>query len=126
MNTKIILATAFVAVVGAGSAFAQEGTQDFPAAQSLSSKSRAEVKAELAAAQRSGVAYTYGEASPAPVAISTMTRAQVVAELREAQRLGLVGASNEGDMRIATPAEQQAIRSAGLRAIDTSLAQRTR
>lgn len=123
MNSKIVIATTLIALAGAGSAFAQEGTQDFPAAQALSSKTRAEVKAELFTAQRSGAAYTYNEASPTPVPVSTMTRTQVVAELREAQRLGLVGASNEGDIRIATAAEQQAIRSAGLRAIDTSLAQ---
>ena len=126
MNSKIIIATTLIALAGAGSAFAQEGTQDFPAAQNLSSKSRAEVKAELAAAQRAGTVVSYGEASPAPVSASALTRVQVVAELREAQRLGLVGASNEGDVRIATPAERQAIRSAGLRAIDTSVARGTR
>ncbi len=126
MNSKIIIATTLIALVGAGSAFAQEGTQDFPAAQFLSTKNRADVKAELAAAQRNGTIVSYGEASPAPVPASTMTRTQVVAELREAQRLGLAGVSNEGDFRIATPTEQESIRAAGLRAIDTSVAQRTR
>lgn len=122
MNSKLIIATTLIALVGAGSAFAQEGTQDFPAAQTLSTKSRADVKSELAAAQRAGTV-GYGEASPAPVPASTLTRTQVVAELREAQRLGLVGASNEGDARIATKAELESIRLAGLRAVDTSLAQ---
>ena len=126
MNSKIIIATTFVALIGAGSAFAQEGTQDFPAAQALSAKSRADVMSELAAAQRTGTVVTYTEASPAPVPRSSLTRTQVVAELREAQRLGLVGASNEGDLRIATPAEQAAIRSAGVRAVSTSLAQSPR
>jgi Domain of unknown function (DUF4148) len=126
MNSKIAIATALIALIGAGSAFAQEGTQDFPAAQNLSSKSRADVKAELAAAQRSGTVISYGEASPAPVPASTMTRKQVVAELREAQRLGLVGTDNEGGIRIPTAAENESVRQAGLRAIGTSVAQRTR
>ena len=127
MNSKIIIATSLIAIASVGSACAQEGTQDFPAAQILSTKTRAEVKAELAAAQRNGTFVTYHEGSPAPVPVSTMTRAQVVAELREAQRLGLVGmSSNEGDFRIATPAEQQLIRAAGLRAISTSVAQSPR
>ncbi len=126
MNSKIIIATTLIALVGAGSAFAQEGTQDFPAAQFLSSQSRADVKAELATAQRNGTAFTYTEASPAPVPVSGLTRAQVVAELREAQRLGLVGISNEGDFRIATQAEQASIRAAGLRAINTNVAQSPR
>jgi Domain of unknown function (DUF4148) len=126
MNSKIIIATTLIALVGAGSAFAQEGTQDFPAAQFLSSKSRADVKAELANAQRNGTLVAYTEASPAQVPASTLTRTQVVAELREAQRLGLVGVSNEGDFRIATPAQQESIRAAGLRAISTNVAQSPR
>ena len=122
MNSKIIIATTFIALAGAGSVFAQEGTQDFTNLRALSTHSRAEVTAGLAAAQRAGTV-SYNEASPAPVPASTSPRKQVVAELREAQRLGLVGASNEGDIRIATPAEQEAIRLAGQRAVDTSLAQ---
>ena len=126
MNSKIIIATTLIALVGAGSAFAQEGTQDFPAAQFLSSKSRADVKAELATAQRNGTLITYTEASPAPAPASTITRTQVVAELREAQRLGLVGVSNEGGFGIATLAEQESIRAAGLRAVSTNVAQGVR
>ena len=126
MNSKIIIATTLIALVGAGSAFAQEGTQDFPAAQYLSSKSRADVKAELATAQRNGTLVTYNEASPSQVPASTMTRTQVVAELREAQRLGLVDTANEGDVRLATQAEQASIRAAGLRAINTNVAQSPR
>lgn len=124
-NSKIIIATTLIALIGAGSAFAQEGTQDFPAAQALSSKSRADVKSELAAAQRAGT-ISHGEASSAPVPASTLTRKQVVAELREAQRLGLVNADNEGNLRIPTPAENEAVRQAGLRAIGTAVAQNAR
>lgn len=125
MNSKIIIATTLIALVGAGSAFAQEATQDLPASH-LSTKNRADVKAELAAAQRNGTLVTYGEAQPTPAAASTLTRAQVVAELREAQRLGLVGNVGEGNFRIATQAEQESIRAAGLRAISTNVAQSPR
>ena len=125
MNSKIVIATTLVALIGAGSAFAQEGTQDFPAAQMLSTQSRAAVKSQLATTQRTDT-LSYGEASATPVPASTMTRVQVVAELREAQRLGLVDADNEGSFRIPTAAENEAVRQAGLRAVNTSLAQRTR
>lgn len=125
MNAKtLIAATLVVAFAGAGSAFAQEGTQDFPNAQQLSSKSRAEVRAELLAAQRDGTLQhdNSGEASPAPIAASTLTRAQVRAEAREAVRLGLVGADETGE-RIATPEQAALIRAAGLRAISEQTAQ---
>lgn len=124
MNAKtLIAATLVVAFAGAGSAFAQEGTQDFPNVQLLSSKSRAEVRAELLAAQRDGTLQHYnGEASPAPLAASTLTRAQVLAETREAVRLGLAGADETGP-RIATPQQAEQIRAAGLRAISQHTAQ---
>ena len=125
MNSKIVIATTLIALIGAGSAFAQEGTQDFPAAQTLSSKSRADVKSEAVAAQRAGT-ISYGEASPSPVPASTLTRKQVVAELREAQRLGLVNTSNEGNLRIATSAELESIRSAGVRAVNSTVASNSR
>jgi hypothetical protein len=52
-----------------------------------------------------------------------MPRAQVVAEMKEAQRLGLLGSeSNEAGMRIGTPAEQEAIRQAGLNAVGVNMA----
>ena len=120
----LIAATLVFAFAGAGSAFAQEGTQDFAPAQQLSTKSRAEVRAELLAAQRDGTLEIshYGEASPAPLAASTLTRAQVVAETREAQRLGLLGADEQG-LRVATPAQAEQIHAAGLRAITQQTAQ---
>lgn len=122
MNRKTLIAaaTAFVALIGAGSAFAIEATQDFPAEQIQSTQSRDEVKRERDSAP------SHGEASPAPEAHSALTRAQVLAETREAQRLGLAGASNEGEQRIATAAESEAIRSAGLRAVQTRVAATTR
>jgi hypothetical protein len=122
MNNRLVIATALLALAGAGSAFAQEGTQDFHNRDTLSTATRAEVKA---AQRNSTEAVSYGEASPAQKAASQMPRAQVVAELREAQRLGLVG-SNDGEIRVATAAQQESIRQAGLRAVDTNLAQRSR
>jgi hypothetical protein len=120
-SSQILIATTLVALIGAGSAFAAEGAQDFPASQALSSQSRNDVKSELAAARRDG-ADAYREASPAPSPASTITRTQVMAETREAMRLGLVG-SNEAGQPVATPAEQESIRLAGLRATEsTSLA----
>jgi len=123
-STKMIVATTLVALIGVGSAFAQEGTQDFPA-QAMSKQSRSDIRNELGAARSEG-SVSYREASPAPVAASTLTRRQVMAETKEAMRLGLVGTTNEGQLRIATPAEQEAIRQAGLRAIDNSIVQAAR
>ena len=122
MNAKTLIATAlFVSFAGTGAAFAQEATQDFPVPQLLSSKTRAEVIAELKSAPRAEAA-SYGEASGAPVAGSTLSRAEVIAQMHEAQRLGLIDTS-EGGVRVATPAQLEQIRAAGLRALDSSLAQ---
>jgi len=121
-TTLIAAATAFIALAGAGSAFAVEGTQDFSNVQTLSSQSRDSVRSELAAAARTG-ALVGGEASAAPVPASSQSRAIVVAETREALRLGVVG-SNEAEIRVATPAQQEQIRLAGLRAAEgTNVAQ---
>ena len=117
MNAKTLIATAlFVSFAGTGAAFAQEGTQDFPAPVLKSSTTRAEVIADLKAAQGSAAA-SYGEASVAPKAASQLSRAQVAAETREAMRLGLIDTS-EGGVRVATPAQLEQIRAAGLRALD--------
>lgn len=125
MTARSLLAlTVAIALSGAAAAtFAMEGTQDFPSADQLSSRSRAEVIAELDAARRTGTLalLAHGEASPAPQAVSTLSRAQVVAETREALRLGLIGADEEG---LRTPTREQAelIRAAGLRALEPQLA----
>lgn len=89
MKTRIALITAAVALAGAASsAFAIEGTQEFTDTAALSTKSRAEVMAELRAARADGSFAGFGEASPAPLAASTVTRGEVVAQLRAAQRDG--------------------------------------
>ncbi len=122
MNAKTLIATALVlSFAGAGAAFAQEGTQDFPAPQWSSSLTRTEVMATLKAAP-AGETTLAGEASAAPKAVSTLTRAQVRAETLEALRLGVAG-SDDGRVQLATPAQAELIRAAGLRAFDNSLAQ---
>jgi len=125
MNTRTVIATALIALAGAGSAFAQEGTQDFRDLSSLSTQGRAEVRADLLNAQHAGVIPS-GDASFAPAPDSTLTRTRVVAELHEAQRLGVADASNEGEFRIATPAEQAAIHLAGERAVAEQMASAAR
>lgn len=120
MNSKLVIATALVAFAGVGSAFAQEGTQDFPAAQGLSTMSRADAKAATDTALRNAPRTTQ---SSTVVAASNpaLTRAQVMAEAREAVRLGLAP-SNEGT-RAATEADLESIRVAGQRAVSAALAQ---
>jgi hypothetical protein len=82
-------------------------------------KSRAEVKAETLAAMKDGSLSRGNESSytVVPGTGSSVTRAQVQAEAREAMRLGLIPV-HEGYTRLATPAENEQIRQAGLRAIN--------
>ncbi len=121
MNTRTLIATALVTASAAlaGTAFAQEGTQDFAAPawnKPTSSLTRAEVMAAAKDAVSNDAASYVGEVSAAPQAASMLTRAQVVAETREAQRLGLLDNSVD-DMKVATPAQLEQIRVAGLRAV---------
>jgi hypothetical protein len=90
-----------------------------------STKSRAEVVAETQAAMRSGT-LSHDEVSYIVVAAtspSSLTRTQVMAEAREAQRLGLT-ATNHADVPVASAAQREQVRLAGLRAIsaDSQLA----
>lgn len=121
MNAKTLIITAlFASFAGTGAAFAQEGTQDFPVPVLQSSTTRAEVIAVLKATPRSDAAFA-GEASAAPKAASQLSRAQVLAEAREALRLGLTETSY-GEVRVATPAQLEQVRAAGLRALDNGMA----
>jgi Domain of unknown function (DUF4148) len=89
MNTIKYVAIAF-ALLGNAAAFAQEGTQDF-ANLPASSRTRAEVKAELAKAQAQGLldnrGETYGSLDIRKFE-STRSRADVLAELDIARRAG--------------------------------------
>lgn len=88
MNTHRSIVPALAALLFAGSAFAQEGTQDF---QNLpqSSRTRAEVIAELQQARRDGTLERRGEAYggfSGNAFASTRTRAEVLAEYDAARR----------------------------------------
>ena len=84
----------------------------------ISSKSRAEVVADLKGAQAAGQLPVRGEIGVRFVdAPSTKPRAQVVAETLEAKRLGLLTYGELGPMP-ATPAQEQQIQMAGMRAVE--------
>jgi Domain of unknown function (DUF4148) len=81
---------------------------------------RDQVRAELAQARREG-RLVQGEAAIERALFadfkSTLTRAQVMAEAREARRLGVLQPRYDGKTVLPTPAQAEAIRQAGLRAI---------
>ena len=114
-TTRLITATVFASLGTAALAIEAEQSSTW---MTPSVKSRAEVQAETVAAMKEG-SLSRGEASYTivPSSGSSQTRAQVVAETREAMRLGLIPV-HEGYSRVATPAENEQIRQAGLRAIN--------
>jgi hypothetical protein len=83
----------------------------------IASRSRADVVADLQAAQAAGQLPVAGEVgvrfAEAP---STKPRAQVVAETREAARLGLLSYGEAGPKQ-ATPAQERQIELAGIQAV---------
>jgi hypothetical protein len=87
-NRHIAIALAFSSLVAAGAASAQEGTQDF-ADRVLSTRSRAEVQAELEAARRAqrldtrNAGVVYGSFTDGELG-SARSRAEVRAELVQA------------------------------------------
>lgn len=84
--------------------------------------SRSQVAFELRQAQRLGL-ISIGEADSDIGALrseSNKSRAQVIAELREAQRLGLVNAGGEGEVPMASVAQERQIVEAGARAREQS------
>ena len=91
MKFKSLLAgilAAFAAGAYANDAFNGEAHYEYPQA-TMSSASREDVKADLAAAQAAGQV-AYGEAgSKVPSAASTKTRAEVLADLQLWQESGL-------------------------------------
>jgi hypothetical protein len=121
MSKLPTIVAALVAGIGFTTAVvAQEATYWNPS-EVQSTKSRAEVRAEAAAALRAGQ-LERGEASYFVIETNgpSKTRAQVMAEAREAQRLDVLG-RGEANAFI-TPEQSEQIRLAGLRAIDPSLA----
>ncbi len=104
----------------AGAAFAEGPIQGNEVFNFQSQLSRAEVQAQVAPAYKADV-IARGEASEgqdrATVVASTLTRAQVRAEAAEAVRLGL---TNYGEhMPVATAEQNDQIRLAGLRAVQS-------
>lgn len=107
----------------AGAAFAEGPIQGNEVFNFQSQLSRAEVQAQVAPAYKAGLV-ARGEASEgqdrATVVASTLTRAQVRAEAAEAVRLGL---TNYGEhMPVATAEQNEQIRLAGLRAVQSLIA----
>ncbi|KRC01314.1 hypothetical protein ASE11_06810 [Hydrogenophaga sp. Root209] len=114
LSTTILLPLILAAT--AGTAFAQNAPL-----------TRAQVKAELAEAIRTGNVLADSETGlklneinpsnyPAKPGQTGKTRAQVRAELDEARRLGLVNFSDNGYPIVTTPEQAEQIRQAGLRA----------
>ena len=84
MNAKQLIAVSAIAFLGTNAAFAQEATSD-SWQKVASTKSRAEVQAEVAKARAEGVILSAGEATifvDAPVAKSTKSRDEVRTEAR--------------------------------------------
>lgn len=124
MNTRHILAAAAIALVASGTAFAQEATPD-TWLNATGSASRQAVHAEAVAAVQAGrLSHGYGEAArfDRVAADSGLTRTQVRAEAIEAMRLGLTD-RGEANAPAPTPAQSDAIRQAGLRAVVAQMAQ---
>ena len=123
MNTRTLLTLA-VALAGfatATTSMAGEATYELPQ-PSTSTVTRAEVRADLAAARAAGQ-LSLGERSyiAAPTGMAK-TRAQVLAEALEATRIGAV---EQGERSVLlTPAQIERIEMAGLRALTMTVAAR--
>jgi hypothetical protein len=133
MSIKFVVlssAVAALAVFGSAAATAQSSSvppmhgysvvESGPVYEGTSTLSRQQVKAELQQAQREG-RLGGGDAAMERALFgnfeSTASRAQVRAEAIEARRLGLLDTRGDGEPVVATPAQAESIRQAGLRAI---------
>jgi len=89
------------------------------------SKSRAEVTADLKVAQATGQTLGFGEVGDRPLETKSIkSRSQVAAETREAARLGLLGGYGEAGPKQATAEQEHQIQLAGLRALNQQTAAR--
>jgi hypothetical protein len=120
MKRTLVLAALLVAT----SAFANDiDPFGFEKEHFQTSKSRAEVTADLKVAQATGQLPKYGEVGLQPLETKSIkTRAQVAAETREAARLGLLSGYGEAGPKQATPEQERQIELAGLRALDQATA----
>jgi len=88
----------------------------------ISSKSRAEVTADVKAARGAGELPAFGEIGVRVVeAPSVLRREQVEAETREAARLGLITYGEQAP-KVATPEQERLIQMAGMRALEHHMA----
>jgi purine nucleoside phosphorylase len=129
MNTRLTTAAALISALfttfAAPLAMAQEATPDTWQVVNTT-LSREAVRADAVAALKAGL-IERGEASVDHSNFRpTLSRVQVAAEAREALRLGVLS-FGEGPAYQATPAQADAIRMAGLKAIgQTTVAQASR
>lgn len=89
MTTRTVIASAVLAFVAAGSAFAQEASSD-EWRNVAGTQSRAQVQAELAQARADGSIKAYG-AGTMPTLVSTASRADVLAAVMSARASGELG-----------------------------------
>lgn len=117
-ETMAAVTLAVASVFASPASYAQEATPDTWMSLSRSVASRAEVRAELRAAQARGD-IAHGEAADHDFTRglrSMLTREQVAAEAAEACRLGLTAGGEV--QRLPTAKDVESIRRAGLRAIE--------
>lgn len=91
--TRQVIVTALIALFGAGAAVAQEATPDTWIAAGATTKSRADVQAELAQARRDG-SIKAASAGYLPRIASTLSREQVRADVAAARASGELAALN--------------------------------
>jgi hypothetical protein len=120
MNFTTRLAAAAVLSALGSLAFAQEAVQDSTWI-TPSTLSRADAQAATEAGLRNAPRTTTSN-TVVPASSPALSRAQVLAEAREAMRLGVIPVTEANAGRVATPAEAEQIRQAGLRAIQHDVA----
>ncbi len=109
--TRQLIAASAIALLGTGTAFAQEATPDTWTAVH-SSQTRAAVVADLAAARQGGQATVWTEGYIEPVRANAVQRADVRQLTLQAIRSGEVKAIN-AEVAGVSPAAVQAMRNAG-------------
>jgi len=110
--TKQFLAASAIALLGSTTAFAQEATPDTWLQAAQSTKTRAEVGAELVAARASGLTKAWSAGYIEPVRASNVQRADVRSQTLQAIRSGEVKAINAEVAGVA-PATAALLRTAG-------------
>ena len=109
--TKQLLAASAIALLGTGTAFAQEATPDTWLQAAHSTKSRAEVSAELFAARQAGLTKAWSAGYMEPVR-SHALRAEVKAQTAQAIQSGELKAIN-AEVYGYTPVAAQRLSQAG-------------